>query len=135
VQPALVAVEHHQGRRAEPADLAAQLGADRPTRPGDEHSLAGELVGDRPHVEVDRLAAQQVCDVEGTQVRCRRTAAEQLADRGEDEHLETRAARPGGQVSHRLGRRAGHGDDEGRRVVARRDLGKVRSGTAHSHAV
>jgi hypothetical protein len=72
VQPALVAVEHHQGRRAEPADLAAQLGADRPARTGDEHSLAGELVGDGPHVEVDRLAAQEVCDVEGAQVGCRR---------------------------------------------------------------
>ena len=64
VQGGLVAVEHDQLGRAEPVDLAAQLGADRAAGAGDEHPLAGQVAGDGVDVGVELVAAEQVGEVE-----------------------------------------------------------------------
>ena len=55
--------------RLEPGELAAELAADRPAGPGDEHRLAG---GQHPHlleVGLDRVAAEQVLNFDLAQRR------------------------------------------------------------------
>ena len=53
-------LDEHEPRRPDPRDLAAELGADRAARAGDEDGLAGEVLRDRAHVDLDRLAAEHV---------------------------------------------------------------------------
>ncbi len=86
VQGRLVTVEHEQPLWREAVDLPAQLRADGPTRPGDQHPLAGEVAGDRRQVGVDLVAAEEVgrgdvADVAGVDV-----AAEQVTDGREHLH-------------------------------------------------
>ena len=82
VQAGLVAVEQDELARAEAGDLAAQLGADRAAGAGDQDALAGDLLGDGGHVELDRAAAEQVGDVDVAQVARGGSAADDLADGG-----------------------------------------------------
>ena len=60
VQAVLVAVEHHQRRRLEAHDLAAQLAADRPAGAGDQHPPTGDVPGDRDRIDLGRMATEQV---------------------------------------------------------------------------
>ena len=50
-------------------DLPAELGADRAAGAGDQHSLAGQVAGDRVDVGVDLVTAEQVGHVDVTDVR------------------------------------------------------------------
>ena len=51
-------------------ELTAELGADRPAGAGDEHGLVLHVRGDRVDVDLDRLAAEQVLDLDGTDLLC-----------------------------------------------------------------
>src|SRR5699024_1479595 len=68
VQRGLVAVEHHQLARAEGGDLAAQLGADGSSGPGDQHDPAGQHLGDLAQVGDHRAAAQEILGPDLAQV-------------------------------------------------------------------
>ena len=63
-QPGLGVVDEHEPRRADARDLAAELGADRAAGARDEHDLAGQVAGDRVEVDLDRLAPEQVLDLD-----------------------------------------------------------------------
>ena len=56
-------VDEDEARRADPGDLAAELGADRASCARDENHLAREITRDGVDVHVDRLAAEQVLDL------------------------------------------------------------------------
>jgi hypothetical protein len=60
VQCGLVAVEHHELRRTEPVELAAQLGPDGAAGPGDEYPLAGEVPRDRLDVGLELASPEGV---------------------------------------------------------------------------
>ena len=51
---------------ADARDLPAELGADRAAGAGDQHRLAGEVPRDRLDVDLDRLAAEHVLDLDRT---------------------------------------------------------------------
>ena len=61
---ALGLVDHHDPRRLGARELAAELGADRAAGAGDEHGLVLDVRGDRFDVDLDRLAAEQVLDLD-----------------------------------------------------------------------
>ena len=61
---ALGLVDEHDPRRLRARDLAAELGADRAAGAGDEHGLALDVGGDGVDVDLDRLAAEQVLDLD-----------------------------------------------------------------------
>ena len=84
-------VDEHELRRPDAGDLAAELGADRAAGAGDEHDLAREVVGDRREVDLDRLAAEHVLDLDGAQLpREVGVAGDELGEARErlDGHLE-----------------------------------------------
>ena len=68
-QRRLGVVDEDEARGAEVRDLAAELGADRPAGAGDEHGLAGEVRRDGLEVDLDRLAAEHVLHLDGTDLR------------------------------------------------------------------
>jgi hypothetical protein len=59
-------LDEHDPGRAHPGDLTAELRADRPARARDENGLTGEVLGDRADVHLDRLPAENVLDLDGT---------------------------------------------------------------------
>jgi len=81
VQRRLVAVEQHQLRRPEIVQLAGQLGADGTPSTGDQHHLAGNVVGDLAQVSVNGAASEQVGHVELTQRPQRDPAVDHLTHR------------------------------------------------------
>ena len=56
-------VDEHDPLRLGPGELAAELGADRAARAGDEHRLPRDVRGDRVQVDLHRLAAGGVLDL------------------------------------------------------------------------
>ena len=67
-QRRLGVVDEDDPPRADARDLTAELGADRPARARDEHGLAREVAGDLVEIDLDRLAAEDVLDLHGTQL-------------------------------------------------------------------
>ena len=64
-------LDEHEPRRPDARDLTAELGADRAARAGDENGLPGEVLRDRAHVDLDRLAAEHVLHLNGTNLPVR----------------------------------------------------------------
>ena len=75
VQVRLVVVEHDQLARAEAADLAAQLAADRAAGAGDQHPLAGDRRRGAAADHVHLGPADQRADLQRAHVACRRSRA------------------------------------------------------------
>ena len=57
-QVRLAVVEQHEPARVHARDLAAQLGADRPARAGDQHAAAGQVAADGLDLHPHRVAAR-----------------------------------------------------------------------------
>src|SRR5262249_37693856 len=55
--------DHHQRPRSEPQNLATNLGTDAATGAGHHHGAAFQQLADGLVVELDRVAAEQVVDV------------------------------------------------------------------------
>ena len=70
-QRGLGVVEEHELRRCDPGDLAAELRSDRAARARDEHHLACQVARDRSEVDLDRLAPENVLDLDRTELRAR----------------------------------------------------------------
>ena len=62
---ALALVDEDDPLRLGAGDLAAELGTDRPAGPSHEHGPAREVRIDRLEVDLDRLASEQVLDLDG----------------------------------------------------------------------
>ena len=92
LEAGLVAVEQVQLLRPK---RAIWRHSSEPMEPpaGDQDLLAGDLVGDHRHVELDRAPAEEVGDVDIAQVSRGRPAADDLPDLGEHEHVEARRRR------------------------------------------
>ena len=107
----LVAVQHHQLGRTVPVDLAAQLRADRAARAGDQDPAPGQVAGDGADVGVELVAAEDVGEVDVTQVADPDVVGQQLAAGGEHLDRRPRSLRLPPQPRHQLGGRAGDRDD------------------------
>ena len=135
VQGRLVAVQHHQLGRPEPVDLAAELGADRATGPGDEDLAAGQVARDRVDVGVELVASEHVGEVDVAQVADADVVGEQLRRGRED--LDRHLGLEGGEPDpvDGLGRGARDRDDDGVRpggpdLVAQLRRSGPRTGTS-----
>src|SRR5690348_11972373 len=62
-------LEEHEARRREARNLAAQLGADRSARAGDEHRAALEEAVQAGVIERYRIASEQVIELDRAQCR------------------------------------------------------------------
>src|SRR5204862_218166 len=71
VQRSLRDVEQHESRRAKARDLPAQLCADRSTGPGHHDDSVAEPFRDARVVEHDRIAAEQIVELDVAQHRQR----------------------------------------------------------------
>ena len=93
VQVRFIVVEQVQRLRAETADLAAQLAADRSARSGDQHPAAGDHGGGLLADHVHLTAAQQAFDPDLPQVRQPRVAFHRGQERRQIPNVQ--AAGPG----------------------------------------
>ena len=97
--------DEHEAARLGHRHLPAELRADRPARAGDEHDLIDDVVEDRVLVP-DRLALQQVGDLDVAQPPDRDPVAEELVDSRQD--LRRHVEPPAGLRQH-ADRAAGRG--------------------------
>src|SRR5919107_882547 len=93
VQVGLVVVEQVQRLWSECGDLAAELAADRPTRPGDQHAPSGDHGAGGGPDHPDLLPAEEPVDVQAAQV-----ADADVALEGGDEGRQVADAGPGGRA-------------------------------------
>ena len=112
----------------------AQLAADGPAAPGDEHGFPAEERGDRRHVQLLLGAAQQVADVDVAHQRGGHGGvASQLLQGGEAAH-----AAAGGQALFNEGLEialgGGDGDDDFIHAVIAGELENVARPAHHGHA-
>jgi len=63
-QSGLAVVDEHEPGRSDAGDLAAELRSDRATCAGHEHDLPGDVAGDRVEIRLHRLPAEQVLDLD-----------------------------------------------------------------------
>jgi hypothetical protein len=114
MQGGLVSIQHDQLGRPEPVQLAAELGADRSARAGNQDPLAGEAAGDSGDVGYYRPAAEQVGDLRIAHAIYARATGQQFPDRRD--HLRREPAPLGlcGQLADRRAARPGDGNDEHR---------------------
>ncbi|OPZ10243.1 MAG: hypothetical protein BWZ10_02431 [candidate division BRC1 bacterium ADurb.BinA364] len=110
---AVFAAPHHQqrfGRQSE--SLAADFGADRAARSGDEHALAAQIIVLGVQLQLYRLAAEQVLDAHRTQFFQRRAPFQHLLGAGQA--LDARPGVPAalGDFLHLAWRRRGQRDDD-----------------------
>jgi len=68
VQRQLRHLEQHQAAGAEAYDLPAQLRADGPARPGDQHALAADARAKEFRLRRDRIPSQQVAHIHVAQL-------------------------------------------------------------------
>ena len=99
-------VEQHELRRAEPGDLAAQLGADRPAGARDHDHAIAEPLRESRIVEHDGVASDEVVELDVAQRGKRRAARDELVV---GRHRQRLDARGGAQLrdtpAHRMVRR------------------------------
>ena len=126
-------VEQHELRRTEARDLAAELGADRAAGAGDQHHAIAEPLGEPRAVEHDRIAPEQVVELDRADRRQRRAAADQLLVGRHRQRLEAvRRADLGDAPAHAVrGRR--QRDDHLAHAVLLRPRGQARDRPQHPH--
>ncbi len=114
-QPRLAVVDEDEARRADARDLAAELGADRAACARDQHDLSLEVAGNRVEVDLDRLAPEQILDLDRAdlprQVEVRR---DHLGEPGQGLH---RYAFPSGDRDDALARLSSGGRDGDEQLV------------------
>ena len=112
VQAELGMVEQHQPPRVLRQDLPAKLTADRATRTGDHHHLAGNVAGKQIGPGRHRVAAQQIGHVQIADVGHAGMAVHQLNQAGQNLHRQPRAFQVFDQPAllRRAGRRDGYHD-------------------------
>ena len=77
-------IDHHEPRRTEPGELPAELGADRAAGARDHHDLVRDVAGDPVEIDLDRLPAEHVLDLDGPQLgRQAGVACDELGQTGQ----------------------------------------------------
>ena len=106
-------VDEDDPARAERGDLAAELRADRAAGPVDEHGRAGDVRGDRRHVELDGLAPEDVLDLHLAELAGEvEVAGDELVDAGHRLHGHARVAARVDDPLADLARAGRDGDDD-----------------------
>ena len=115
VERRLGLVDEDQPRGACSGRLAAELGPDRAARARDENGLAAQVLGDRLEVDLDGLAAEDVLDLHGADLRREvRVAGDQVVEAGQRLHGNPRVACV---LDHLLAHFAGGGGDRDQELV------------------
>ena len=130
--------DHARGRDRD--DLPADLAADRAAGAGDEHRLAGEVRRDRGEVELHRLAAEQVLDLDRADLpgEIHAVVGDELVHARERLHDHVRLAAQGHDALVRLAARGRDRDDDlvgtGLPEQARQVIGRPRARGCRSGA-
>ena len=121
---------------AERGDLAAELGADRAARAGDEDGLAGDVGGDRGEVELDGLAPEHVLHLHLAELaREVEVAGDELVHGGQGLHRDADVAALVHDPLPRLARRGRDRDDDLVRAVVAKEVRQVVGRAEHPDAV
>ncbi len=129
-------VDQHEASGAEVCDLAAELRADRAAGAGDEHGLSGDVRGHGFEVDLDRLTAEHVLDLNGTDLRGEvEVTRDQLVDARQrlDRHAGLRR-----DVDDPLAHLSGRGRDGDQDLVRLRlsqEAREILGRPEHAHAV
>ncbi len=86
VQGELAVFQQHDALRPVTRDLAAQFRADGPAGAGDQHHLLAQPFAQPRGVELHRVAAEQVVELDIADLRHRDPAAEQIVEGGHRQH-------------------------------------------------
>ncbi len=111
VERELAHLHEEQLARVQGQHLAAQLAADRATRAGHQHRPAGDLLRQQQVVGRDRVAAEQVIDVEVPDVADRHPALGEVGDGGQGPHHHPVLGHVGEDLVPPDPGRGGHGED------------------------
>src|SRR6185437_7823174 len=104
--------EEHESRGLEGDELPAELAADRAAGTGDEDRFASGHRRDRREIGLDRIAAEQVFDLDFANGDDADAVGEDLEQAGHGARLETRGVGGAHHFTNDGARGAGHGDDE-----------------------
>ncbi len=125
-----------QSRRVRAGDLPAELGADRAPGARDQHGLAREVGRDRLQVDLDRLAAEDVLDLDRTDLRGEVVlVGDQLVEAGERLHGNALPARDLDDMLALLARGGRDRDQELVRPVVAQDVRELVRRPEHADAV
>ena len=108
----LVVVERHQGRRAERGNLSARLTADGAAGTGDQYRLARRELPNGGDVGDDRLAAQEIVDLDVPECIDLDAAGDHIVQPGDRGRPDPCIARGPHDLTHDRPARVGHGDDD-----------------------
>ena len=120
--------------RRERRELAAELRADRAAGAGDDDGAAADVVGDALEVGLDLVAAEEVGLGGLAEVADAHLAAEQLAHRRHDLHVEAGAAGLAGELTDERTVAGGHGHDQRLGAEALGERRDVRAVAEHPDA-
>jgi hypothetical protein len=88
----LATPEQHHQLGAGPQALAHDLGSDGAARPGHQHSLPPQVIADFDGVQANRLALEQIFELQGAQSGHLQLSFEQLRDRRQSAQLQLESA-------------------------------------------
>ena len=128
-------VEQHELRGTEAGDVPAELGADRAARAGDHHHAIAEPFAQARVVEDDRIAAQQVVELDRANRGQRRAAADQVLVRRHGQHLDARVGADLRDAAAHAVRGRRQRDDHLAHAVLLRPRRQARDRAQHAHAV
>ena len=135
-QRRLRVIDEHEARRADARDLAAQLGPDRAAGAGDEHGLARQVARDRVDVHFDRLASEDVLDLDRSDLaREVEVAGDQLVQARQRLHHDALRARDVDDPLARFARRGRDRDQELVRTAVVEDVRQLVGRPEHADAV
>ncbi len=128
-------VEQHELGRTVAGDVAAELGADRAAGAGDHHHAVAEPFAETRIVEDDRIAAQQVVELDRADGRERGPAADQVLVRRHRQDLDAHVGADLRDAAAHAVRSRGQRDDHLADPVLLRPGRQARDRTQHAHAV
>ena len=128
-------VEQHDLARPDARDLAAQLGADRAARAGDQHDCILEVAADAMQIRVHGVAAQHVLDPHVAHVPPDVDRARQQFEHGRQRaHRDAAVAARRDDAHPQLARRRGNRDDHLVGLCFVEDLWQLACRASNSHA-
>ena len=114
-------------------DLAAQFGADRTARAGDQNHPVAQPLAQARAVQYDRVAAEQVVELYMAYRRQLRPPADQVFVRRHGQRLESRRRAKLRDVAAHTVRRRRQCDDHGAHAVTPDPQRQFRDGSQHAH--
>ena len=112
VQRRFARLQQQQALRQQGRRLAADLGADRPSRPGDEHHAAGHAGRQQRGVRCQGVASQQIVDIDFAHQADHVPATGDVGQRRQHAHAQGRALEFGNEVAAPQGGGGGSRHDD-----------------------